>query len=59
MADILSLKRARKAKKQADKQTLAAENRTIYGRTKAEKSASEKEAAAARKALDAHKRDKT
>jgi hypothetical protein len=57
MADILSLKSARKAKARAAKQQIAAENRTRYGQTKAEKhkQAAEDKLAAAK--LDSHKRE--
>jgi len=36
MAEIVNLNRARKDKAKADKQTLAAQNRVAFGRTKAE-----------------------
>ena len=56
MADILSLSRARKAKKRAEQQITAAENRTRYGRPKAEKQAADKTKAAELKKLDGHKK---
>ena len=56
MADILSLKRARKARKLAERQITAAENSTRYGMTKAQKSAEKAEKALAAKKLDGHKR---
>lgn len=57
MADIISLKATRKAKVRADKQQIAAENRTRFGQTKADKqkhAAGHKLAAAK---LDSHKRE--
>ncbi len=57
MADILSLKRARKAKERAEKQIVAAENRTRYGRSKAEKDKAAAEKALADRKIDAHKRE--
>ena len=57
MATIVSLKSARKAKARADKQQLAAENRTRYGATKAEKKQQAAEAKLADKKLNAHKRE--
>jgi Domain of unknown function (DUF4169) len=57
MSEILSLKRARKAKERAEKQTLAAENRTKYGRSKAEKQRDAAGKALETGKLDGHKRD--
>jgi hypothetical protein len=57
MPEILSLKRARKAKERAEKQMVAAENRTKYGRTKAEKQREDAGTTLSSKKLDGHKRD--
>ena len=59
MPDILSLKRARKAKARAEKQIVAAENRTKYGRTKGDKQHEAAGKALADKTLDAHKKRDT
>lgn len=57
MAEIISLKSARKAKARAEKQQTAAENRTRFGVTKTEKEkrAAEQKLAAAK--LDSYKRE--
>ena len=57
MADILSLSKARKARARAAKEAQAAENRTRFGRSKADRQrrAALKDQSAAK--LDAHKRD--
>lgn len=57
MADIISLKSARKAKVRADKEQTAAENRTRFGATKAEKQKREAELKLAAARLDSHKRE--
>jgi hypothetical protein len=56
MAEIVSLKSKRKAKARAEKQQTAAENRTIYGATKAEKKQRAAEAKLAADKLNAHKK---
>lgn len=56
MAEIISLKAVRKAKARAEKQQLAAENRTIYGATKAEKQRLKAEKAKADATLDGHRK---
>lgn len=58
MADILSLKAAKKARVRAEKQQAAAENRTRYGVTKATKQHLKAEKALAATKFDAHKKDK-
>ena len=57
MADILSLSKARKARARSAKEAQAAENRTRFGRSKADRQrqAALKDQSAAK--LDAHKRD--
>lgn len=57
MADILSLSKARKVKARADKEALAAENRTKFGRTKAEKAGDKTRKTLAEKGIDGHKRE--
>ena len=57
MAEIISLKSARKAKARAEKQQRAAENRTVYGATKADKKKRAAEAKLAAAKLNAHKRE--
>ena len=56
-AEIVNLRRARKAKARAGLEQTAAENRRLHGRTKAEreKEAAERERAA--RAVDAHRRE--
>ena len=57
MADIRSLSKARKARARSAKEAQAAENRTRFGRSKADRQrrAALKDQGAAK--LDAHKRD--
>ena len=57
MAEIVNLNRARKAKARADKDAKAAENRVVFGRTKAEKQKAAAEKRIADKIVDAHKRE--
>jgi hypothetical protein len=57
MAEIINLNKARKAKARADKASRAQENRTRFGRTKAEKDAAAAEYARVAKLLDDSKRD--
>jgi hypothetical protein len=51
MSNILSLSKARKAKKDAN----AAQNRILFGRTKAEKLKDKAEKALAEKCIEAHR----
>ncbi|KQZ19081.1 hypothetical protein ASD50_06095 [Mesorhizobium sp. Root552] len=56
MAEIVNLRQARKHKARSEKERIAAENRAIHGRSKAER---EREGLLERKAttfLDAHRR---
>ena len=55
MAEIVNLRRARKAQARAAKGTLAADNRARFGRTKAEKRATEAERGRAETRLDGKK----
>ncbi len=52
MAEIVNLRRARKGKVRAEKDARAAENRSQFGRGKAEKRATEAERGRAETALD-------
>jgi Domain of unknown function (DUF4169) len=55
VAEILSLSKARKAKARSSREQQAAENRIIFGRTKAEKTKQQNESARARALIDGHK----
>lgn len=57
MAEIVNLRRARKDKKRADKARTAAENRTKFGRTKAERQRDERDAARTRREFDGKRLD--
>lgn len=57
MAEIINLKRARKARERAAKSDEAAANRAKFGRTTAEKSRAESEAEIVDTRLDAHRLD--
>jgi hypothetical protein len=56
MAEIINLKRARKAKARSEADALAKANRLEHGRTKADKTLSKAEKNAAHRKLDGHKR---
>lgn len=55
MAEIISLKRARKAKARAASEAKAGANRAAHGRGKAEKSLSKAQENVATRKLDSHK----
>lgn len=57
MADLINLRRARKAKALAEAAAKAAENRALYGRTKVERDRERLQAEQDRRRLDALKRD--
>jgi len=57
MADVVNLRRARKAKARAEAEGKAQENRVTFGRTKTEKKLSQAEKDAARRKHEGHKRD--
>ena len=57
MADIVNLRRARKAKVRADKDAAAAQARVLHGRAKADKALDTANSTLTRKRLDAHKKD--
>ncbi|WP_037546865.1 DUF4169 family protein [Stappia stellulata] len=54
--DIINLRKARKTRKRRDKETRAAENRVVFGRTKAERDRSKSEAERTERRIDAHLR---
>lgn len=55
MAEIVNLRRARKAKKRAEAARDADANRIAFGRTKDERALSDKEKALAARKLDGHR----
>ena len=55
--DIINLRLARKAKARSDKDTKAAENRRLHGRTNADKQSEKRLKERAARDLDGHKRD--
>jgi hypothetical protein len=57
MAEIVNLKRARKAQARAEAGASAAANRAAHGRTKIEKQNSKAKVEKANRHLDAHKRE--
>jgi len=56
-AEIVNLRRIRKAKGRAEREKLAAEHRAAFGRTKHQKELAKSENARAEKAIEAHRRD--
>jgi Domain of unknown function (DUF4169) len=58
MGEIINLKRIKKQREKSIKETKAAENRTLYGQTKADKQKQRAETALEKKRLDGHKMDK-
>lgn len=57
MAEIINLRTVRKQKARAEKDALAAQNRVLFGRTKAEKLKQSTEKALSDKHIDGHKKD--
>lgn len=57
MAEIINLRNARKQKARAAKEAQAEQNRTLFGRTKAEKLKQAAEKSLADRKIDGHKRD--
>ena len=57
MAEIINLRNARKQKARAAKDVQAAQNRVLFGQTKAEKLKQASEKALADKHIDGHKKD--
>jgi hypothetical protein len=58
VSEIVNLNRARKAKHRAAAQIKSAQNRTAFGRTKAEKTVAQVEKAKSDASLDGHKRER-
>ncbi len=56
-AEIVNLRRARKARARADKEDRAAENRRRHGRSKAEKQAESIERERAERRIESHRRE--
>ena len=59
MAEIINLRNIRKQKARADKDMQAAQNRVLFGRTKAEKLREAAEKSLAERRIDGHKKDET
>jgi hypothetical protein len=59
MAEIVNLRKVRKARDRAADEARADANRTRFGRPKAERDAAEAELRRSRAVLDAHRRDET
>ena len=57
MADIINLRRARKAKARAEKEAEASENRARFGRTRREQMSTDATRDLQDRKLDAHRRD--
>jgi hypothetical protein len=55
-ADIVNLRRARKAKRRAERERTAVENRRAFGRAKADKRQDTAERARAERVIDGHRR---
>ena len=55
MADIINLRRARKVRTRAAEDAQAAENRTRFGRSKAERKMAEAEAEIAQERVEGHR----
>lgn len=58
MAEIVNLRRFRKQKGRIEAQKTAEQNRSLHGRTKAERERDRAEKAAAKAHLDGHRRDR-
>jgi hypothetical protein len=57
VAEIVNLRRARKAKARQENDSVAAANRIVHGRSKAEKQRLAAEKERAERTLDGHRRD--
>jgi hypothetical protein len=55
MSEIINLRQHRKAKARSEKEKTAEQNRTLHGRTKAQKKKEEQDAERLEKHLDGHK----
>ena len=58
MTDVVNLRMARKQKARAEREQVAAENRAVHGRTKAEKQRDRIEAERAAGHVDGHRLDR-
>jgi hypothetical protein len=58
MADLINLRKARKAKERAAHEQTAAEKRRLFGRTKVEKQTEANARERAKRAIDDHHREK-
>lgn len=58
MAEIVSLRQARKQKARADKERVAEQNRTLHGRSKAEKARDSDATRKSRNFLEGHRRER-
>jgi hypothetical protein len=56
-AEIVNLRRVRKEKARADDERKAEANRTAFGRTRAERTATKANEEAAKRKLDGHRRE--
>lgn len=56
MADIINLRNARKQKARVEKDAQAAQNRVLFGRTKAERLKQEAEKTLADRRIDGHRK---
>jgi hypothetical protein len=56
-ADIVNLRRARKAKARAEREKTAADHRVAFGRSKVEKQLTKAERERAARTIDAHRRE--
>lgn len=56
MADIINLRNARKQKTRVEKDAQAAQNRVLFGRTKAERLKQEAEKTLADRRIDGHRK---
>ena len=59
MADLINLRRARKAKVRAEGEQTASEKRRLFGRTKAEKLVEATERDRTERAIEGHRRDRS
>lgn len=58
MSDVVNLNRARKKKRAAEKESLAAQNRAKFGRARADKRRIEAEESLRNQNIDSHRLDK-
>jgi hypothetical protein len=58
MAEIVSLRQARKQKARADKERVAEQNRAVHGRSKAEKARDAEAAKKSQSFLEGHRRER-